>query len=211
MKNIVDKINKVFLAGGAATVALVFSWIAPWLGMMFVVYVLLPNPPKPEITYGEFPYRLEYEFDGETYVVEDSYICEFSGFEFTTATGKKYRVWEGSHKSGNDRITLGKKDSLEYYCFEVWKGHSSRAGAYMGDPELEEAYTQESPAVIYTNNYAKRHNREGNWDVFDKVIEEEELINHGIRIISWEIAPPIVNTFKPTLYQKILSIFGVEL
>ena len=80
----------------------------------------------------------------------------------------------------------------------------------MGDPEWEEAYTQDSPRIYYTNNFAEKQSMD-NWDAFYEIIEDEELINHGIRIISWEIDPPIVNTFKPTLYQKILSIFGVEL
>ena len=52
-----------------------FPWIAIDLHMR-----LSPDPPMPEITYGEFPFRLVYELNGEQIVIEDIIICEFDGF-----------------------------------------------------------------------------------------------------------------------------------
>ena len=66
---------------------------------------LLLNPPKPGITYGEFPFRLTYELNGEIKVIEDTIIAEFDGFSTPTSAGI-YRVWKTRLKSGNERLTL---------------------------------------------------------------------------------------------------------
>ena len=61
--------------------------------------------PRPEITYGEFPFTLTYELDGEIKTIEDTIICEFDGFEAIGESGK-YRKWKTYLKSGNERLTL---------------------------------------------------------------------------------------------------------
>ena len=47
----------------------------------------------PEIRYGEFPFRLEYEINGERFVIEDTVICEFDGIGWNEAQGK-FRKWK---------------------------------------------------------------------------------------------------------------------
>ena len=50
---------------------------------LFTVIVFIwrtPAPPLPEITYGEFPFRLEYELNEKLHVIEDTLIVEFDGF-----------------------------------------------------------------------------------------------------------------------------------
>lgn len=69
------------------------------------IFLFNPNPPAPDITYGEFPFRLVYEIDGETKVIEDTVICEFDGFKNMGSAGNK-RVWKSQLKSGKEHITL---------------------------------------------------------------------------------------------------------
>ena len=73
---------------------LVLPWMLLYLGIAFS-----PDPPRPEITRGEFPFRLEYEIDGKRVVIEDTLICEFDGFGMNEGAGK-YRKWKGrlNHK-----------------------------------------------------------------------------------------------------------------
>jgi|GEM_PF-1638453 len=46
---------------------------------------------SPEITSGEFPFRVVYELEGETHVMEDVLICEFAGHE--QGTGRRRWSW----------------------------------------------------------------------------------------------------------------------
>ena len=87
-----------------------------WTIMLMFGGFFLPNPPKPEITYNEFPLSLEYEIDGEYNKVSDVLICEFDGFGFNEGNGK-FRKWKAKFKSGNTRITLLKSDNIEIYYF----------------------------------------------------------------------------------------------
>ncbi|MBQ2840423.1 MAG: hypothetical protein IJE70_03665, partial [Oscillospiraceae bacterium] len=57
-------------------------------------------------TYGEFPFKLEYELNGKKYTVEDVWVCEFNGFGSNEGFGK-HRQWKGKVKStGEDKIVL---------------------------------------------------------------------------------------------------------
>ncbi|MCQ4936305.1 hypothetical protein [Anaerotignum propionicum] len=51
-----------------------FHWVTLYFGISS-----MPDPPVPKITHGEFPFRLEFEIDGKTVVVEDTLICEYDG------------------------------------------------------------------------------------------------------------------------------------
>ncbi len=115
----------------------VLAYIAfPWAGM-FLGIVLMPNPPKPEITYGEFPCKLVYETDGETKVIEDTVICEFDGFENFGTAGKD-RSWKTTLKSGNENLTLlnmrssNETNELGQPILELYFYYGN-AAYYMGD------------------------------------------------------------------------------
>ena len=49
----------------------------PIIAFALIIYHSFDAPPLPKITYGEFPYRLEYEIDNKCYIVEDVLIAEF--------------------------------------------------------------------------------------------------------------------------------------
>ena len=82
--------------------------------------------PRPQITYGEFPFTLVYENEGEVITVSDVYVCKFDGFKIDL--GDKWRYWKGYLKSNGDKgIFLKKIDNVELYISLGYPGH------YMGD------------------------------------------------------------------------------
>ncbi|MBQ7054398.1 MAG: hypothetical protein IJN97_04170 [Oscillospiraceae bacterium] len=147
------------------------------------------NPSEPEIVYYEFPICLEYEIDGEYIKNEDVLVCKFDGFGFNEGNGK-FRKWTAYLKSGKSRITLFKENGVEIYYFPI-KEDSRLPGVFMGDREFYNGGTGGTfPDAWVTINYEDR-------TVNDYLIGKDELwTNYKIRLISWECAPPIKNTFK---------------
>ena len=66
-----------------------------------VLYNIFAPVNSPEITYGEFPFYVEYEKNGERYIIEDTIICEFTGIVHSLGISK-VRTWDMSLKSGNE-------------------------------------------------------------------------------------------------------------
>ena len=157
-------------------------------GYMF----FLPNPPKPEIKQAEFPFRLEYEIEGETKIVEDVLICKFSGFASNEAEGK-YRTWKSYFKRGNTRITLLRSDEMEIY-YKPNLNPQIAGAYYMGDTEVYTSINETFPDALYTDDYEKieNNNREA-----PRLISAYDLWEkYKIKLISWYIAPPIQNSFQ---------------
>ena len=171
----------------------IFVFFSAFGGLNFLIPV-----PRPTVTYGEFPFRLEYEVNGNTKVIEDIIICEFDGFEVWGESGK-YRKWKTYLKSGTDkscsgRITLlnmrnlNEKDDFgntilefffsygnaEYLMGEEW--HKSKAEIHS---YIEFLYQNEDGMVCGSS-----YNADIAYERFK------------IRLISWECAPPIENKFQ---------------
>jgi len=144
-----------------------------------------PDPPRPEITYGEFPFRLEYEINGKRVIVEDTVICKFDGIGWNEGWGK-YRKWVEYLASNNkeDSVLLMIVDSKTklYYT-------TGSARYYMGDWEPG-MYNPEYTIVRYDAFFAT------NWGLSGWVPKDELSNKYGIKIISFEPSEPIVNTFK---------------
>ena len=70
-------------------VPIVFLTITfPWSAMALYIYA---QPCEyPEIEYAEFPFELTYEINGERFVVNDVYVCEFEGFGGNEGSMRKY-------------------------------------------------------------------------------------------------------------------------
>lgn len=170
-------------------------------GMLFLfvisgaVFSLMPTPPKPEITYREFPFRLEYEINGENIVIEDVLICEFDGFKSLGAAGK-YRKWNIYTKSSGERMIklLDVREKNDYtdwgnqvleLCFDP-----GNAEYYMGDVE----YRQRDGTMCEWVDYL--HKKPDGTTGYSAFELDEAWEKYKIRLISWEVAPPIENTFK---------------
>lgn len=151
---------------------LIFPWASITIGI-----IMTPNPPKPEITYGEFPFKLVYEINGEQFVVEDVVVCEYDGVGMNEAVGK-YRKWKSYLKSnGKENIVLldlGDDNSIIYPTGSV--------KYYMGDKDTEH--------YLFPNAVMMRRNGYG-------IIRADELKSeYSIVLISWEPSPPIENSFN---------------
>ncbi len=159
----------------------VFAWGVIGLGIL-----LSPNPPAPQVKYGEFPFEITYEICGERYTVNDVYVCEYDGIEANEGIGK-YRSWRGYIKGrGEDESSLVIYDDGErtIYC-------------YVGDAEFymnDEKYPKKRPLEPRVYSVLKSIP-----DVYvpDRFETNEEMINYyEIKIISWEFSEPIENSFK---------------
>jgi hypothetical protein len=152
----------------------------PWL-ILYTGIQSAPNPPLPKITYGEFPFRLEYELDGERKVIEDTVICEFDGFGSNEGSGK-YRKWKNRLASGDTeaRITLLQISDTKKIVY-----YAGSADYYMGDQVTHYLNNFSFPnAVIYEGSGGTR------------LVREEQLLNdYHIKLISWDYTQPILNSF----------------
>lgn len=155
----------------------------PWI-LLIIGGQLSPNPPSPQIQHGEFPFRLEYEIDGQKFEVEDVLICDFDGFGFSEGSGKKFRKWKSKLKSGNTRITLLEVKGIEIY-YPV-----GGAMFYMGDPDNLLKSATIFPDAYYTSNFDDS-------TVNDYIISADEMWGkYKLRLVNWEISPPIENNFR---------------
>ena len=151
----------------------------PWMAINLVV-MFGPKPPIPEIKYGEFPFRLVYEIDGEQKIVEDVIVCEYDGIGMNEGSGK-YIKWKSYLKSN-------RKEEIVLLSLGIGKKIIYPAGNpryYMGDLGENRAYNPLFPNAIMT-----RLNGAG-------LIDSNELQEmYNIKLISLEESPPIENTFK---------------
>ncbi len=170
-----------------------FSYWLPWFGI-FVNSYFGPNPPEPEITYSEFPLRLEYQIADEIKVIEDTLVCEFDGFKVVGESGKK-RVWKSYLKSGNERITL--LDLSDRNVIDDWGKpiielyfYFGNAEYFMGDNSHTARSNQNFDFIQYIYK-AKDGNMGGSALKADKAWEMFQ-----IRLVKWEASPPVQNSFK---------------
>ena len=162
-------------------IAIVAYLAWPWL-LLFIGIQLGTTPPRPEITYGEFPFRLEYEINGERQVIQDTLICEFDGFGADEGRGK-YRKWKDRLASGNERITLLKVDNNKEIEFVP-----GSAEYYMGDSDNGRGDSSFPNAVYFE--------KDSNGTKSGGVEAKELLDKYHIKLISWNPSPPIKNNFK---------------
>jgi hypothetical protein len=182
-------ITLYILFQGLVSFYVLVPWAAPW-----VDDIIIANPSKPKITYGEFPFRLTYAIDGETKIIEDTLICEFNGFETNEEAGK-YRKWESHLKSGNERVTLlntrgmDERDSSGHKVLELYF-YWGNAEYLMGDNSNKSSTGQPFDYVSYL--YQNEDGTIGSSVFKSNVVWER----YKIRLISWEPTPPIKNSFK---------------
>lgn len=181
------KINKFFsikIAILLTILTIIVLFAFPWIAI-YIDLQLLPNPPRPKITYGEFPFRLEYEINGKIIVVKDTLICEYDGVGINEGEGK-YRKWKERLASGNKKVVLLKiNDSKEIYY------DPGDASYYMGDLMPDEEYTPDFPDAGILERQGGIQN--------DSTISADELLKrYNIKLISWNYSKPIKNNFSTT-------------
>ena len=91
--------KKMLIIGIVICVLLALFYLFVISGAFLMLTYFAPNPPKPEIKYGEFPFVFVYELDGEIKTIEDTIVCEYDGIQWTNS-GNKKRKWKSHLKSG---------------------------------------------------------------------------------------------------------------
>lgn len=167
----------------------------PWL-LIFIGTQLEPNPPRPEITYGKFPFRLEYEINGQRKVIQDTLICEYDGIGSNEGQGK-YRKWKDILAGGDRELPLlevNGRTEISYY--------PGIAEYYMGDLDRTEEYQQTvSDSIIIEQGgiIIKKDGRVFENDgktINTQFSNSNELLDkYHIKLISCDSTPPIKNDF----------------
>ena len=106
-------IKRILIAIVAVILAISIILMLPVI--FFNIAYLFTPVARPEITYGEFPFIITYEVNGEIKKVEDAIVCEYDGIK-NLGTAGKYRAWRSKLKSGNERVTLLRIEEENKIC-----------------------------------------------------------------------------------------------
>ena len=190
------KVKHIVLGSSIAIILIIIAVVLFYLTVISgAIFSFGQNPPKPEIVYGEFPFRLTYELDGKMKVIEDTVVCEFDGF-YDSGSAGKYRKWKSYLKSGNQRITLldlrslNETNELGQKMLELFFFYGS-AEYYMDD---ELGGNKRAGEISTWVDYM--------YQTTDGTIGEsaykadEAWEKYKIKLISWEPSSPIQNSFK---------------
>ncbi len=177
----------IVIAAMAVTVVFVVGF--PW-SIIYIGGMLSEKPPQPEVTYGEFPFRIVYEYNGERITLEDTLIIEYEGMGYNEGWGY-YNRWKKYYKSSllssNQAIT--EHDFILFDSFITGLGSTAitfelgSANYYMGFEETDPFWIYEGikPGDIVISNSKET-----------RAISEEELQKRfGIKIIERHISQPI--------------------
>ena len=152
-------------------------------------FASLPNPAIPAITYGEFPFRLVYELNGEQIIIEDTIICEFEGIGIDAGRGK-HRRWSARFASNGEEVTyrgvvLLKDDEKTIYMNVGGPNYYMRDLENMGpNAPREDKGFDNSFRMVPTEG-------------FGVLVSEEDLLEkYNIKIIEWTHSPQIENRFR---------------
>ena len=176
------KNKKLFLPTIILAVAIVLTMISA---------VVAGIALKPKVTEGEFPFSITYELDGETVTIKDVYKVQYEKLG-----GYKTRMYSGeigNRGKDNTIYVLKKNDSGRV---ELWTHFYP--DYLMGDSEYDyyddEAF--EPRFYYYDMNEAE-------------FSDEETLLKHGVKLISFEYPEPIKNslTFSHFVFPESEVIF----
>ncbi len=175
MKKSKSRITIISVA--VAILIIVFS--IPWFAYHVEMW-LLPDPLKPQITSGEFPFELVYTLEGETVTVNDAFVCEYDGIGTDKGIGKHIK-WKSYIKSSNqENLVLLDKNNKRIVCT------IGEPDYYMGNPEHN---TQDViPNLILFEDYGDITTSHS--------LSEKEKKEYKIKLISWKFSKPIENKFE---------------
>ena len=179
---------------------LLYPWTSLWFGLS-----IMPNPPKPSVTIGEFDFELIYERDGDIVAINDKATCEFDGYNTRTEAGqsRKWRITTSQNTSIQDE---SEEDSLFITLVDLSKENEYDEFGH----KILELYFYGVIGYNYMFDYLGDHNRdEQNFYYISyryKTVDgsighssipaDEAYEKYKIRLISWNASPPIENEFK---------------
>lgn len=140
----------------------------------------------PTIKEGRFDFSVTYEVNGEQKTYTGVYVCEYDGVE-TTFLGSSIE-WKGCIENQEqwwDMPIQNNEDGIVYLNFGFLPEY------FMGDPNAI-YYDVPSPSLYMVYN-------DSDEDMSHVTGEEEDILQYGVKIISYEYADPIENTFEEKL------------
>ena len=144
---------------------------------MFIITTGGTKPPQPQITYGEFPFELEYEIDGKIIKVEDVVVCKYDGVGY--GDNGKFLKWKKWILSTNEEDWLLLSDgNIKIYCTV------GNAEYYMGEQQEKK---QVVPKVFV---------REYENSLITSSADSLELDKYNIKILRYVFSDPIENVFE---------------
>lgn len=153
-------------------------------GGSMISSMLFSTVEKPEIRYHEFPLEIVYEYQDQTYTIDDMIVCEYEGADWAL-DGGKYRSWTGYMKSSSDdRILIDETEEGRLYISPFFS-----PDYLMGEPGMDDFDPHYGPDFFFVANDEK--------DFTYINMSDEELQEHfNCSIISWTTPEPIENTFN---------------
>ena len=201
-KLILTIIVTTIIAVSAVFYAVVY--ISPWSIMYLYGQFCVPEPAEPSITEESFPFTLDYELNGKKKVIEDTMICKYTGSEWYGTSDEKSRTWGMKLKSGKDAVVLweGKNKRGEQQRI-VW---GVDPAYFMGDgddvkkyelPDKEYFFYPGMTEEEYYNTYIELETKESDGLIDEESLGKRKLLEkYGIKILNWECALPIENSFQ---------------
>ncbi len=167
----------------AIPLIIVASISMPWL-MIYGGIWLSPDPAKPQITSGEFPFEVVYKINGETFKINDVYVCEYAGIDIDEGVGKHVK-WKSYIKSSNEEDLVLLKEKNEKIICTIGSPEY-----YMNDPEYYDTYAKEElvPNLVLIKDMGDL--------TTSHLLSEDEMKDYNIELISWKLSKPIENKFK---------------
>ena len=164
-----------------------------FMALLFLICLLLSSCKVkirfryPTITYGEFPFRIEYKLEGndEIFVIEDTLVCEFDGHEllplpawFDMGTGKS--LYKESLMSGQEELSFTLISNETFTIkYEIGSG-----GYYLDD------------LAAYDSSYNRFvvYEKQSSIEIYHNL--QEELEKYGVYLIDYTCAESIDNSFE---------------
>ena len=139
--------------------------------------------PLPEIKEGRFNFSVDYEINGEVKTYAGVYVCKYVG-AYKTLVGKGVD-WEGYIENNDENGIIPihtNEDGVIYIDLYFVPEY------FMGDPDAI-LYDVPAPAL-----YMVYHSDDP--EELEITSEEEVIAGYGVKIIDYEYAKPIENTFE---------------
>jgi len=160
--------------------------------------LIIPSPPLPIVRYGEFPFRIDYEINGEQKYIEDTLVIQFSGVTRSLGIDSRLR-W--------NREIRGNSSEESVFLWETEDGvrlyhELERSDVLMGERSIDDSLANRILAIKSVSSI-RNGNQIGN-------IDEETLLKyHGVRIKEFEISSPIDNNFKYNWISRVFNSLGL--
>lgn len=139
----------------------------------------------PEVKEARFHFSVTYEVGGEQKTYTGVYVCEYDGV-LTTFLGSSLE-WKGyiENEKEMDVAIQTNEDGIVYINFGFFPEY------FMGDPSASD-YQAPSPNLFMIYNDSTEES-------LNITSDEQEILQYGVRLISYEYADPIENSFKEEL------------